>query len=299
MVFAPHGGLEEMCSMAKELQEKSQSIAVFVLGTSHVAEDTSSSGKEDRVKQIERGKRQRAQRRRSRGICGVPPTELGRDPATGREIESGCITGSTQGAKMLLVAVLLLWGIVRHLEATCPATGSHKAVPSPEPELYDCPLYLKNACCTVNIKDKVNTSPEAEPWNRCGHLSTKYKACEHDQTCVRNWNTDLKWSNRTEGTCTSDCISFDKMYKDGKDLCQSTSGDSFKVKSCNCLNMDKHDEQVIKTLMQEDSTKAGINGELPCKEKRSTLNQLRLSIRKRSLFVEDVDGSGSGFPTNE
>ncbi|XP_072347092.1 retbindin [Scyliorhinus torazame] len=243
---------------------------------------------------------------------------------------------------MLLVAVLLLWGIVRHLEATCPATGSHKAVPSPEPELYDCPLYLKNACCTVNIKDKVNTSPEAEPWNRCGHLSTKceqffkqlscfyrcspdatmwaspshsnsllnvplcqgfcdqwYKACEHDQTCVRNWNTDLKWSNRTEGTCTSDCISFDKMYKDGKDLCQSTSGDSFKVKSCNCLNMDKHDEQVIKTLMQEDSTKAGINGELPCKEKRSTLNQLRLSIRKRSLFVEDVDGSGSGFPTNE
>uniref|UniRef100_UPI00398EA2F3 retbindin n=1 Tax=Pristiophorus japonicus TaxID=55135 RepID=UPI00398EA2F3 len=243
---------------------------------------------------------------------------------------------------MLLVAVVLLCGTVRHLEATCQAHGSHKATPSPEPELHDCPLYAKNACCTADIKDKMNTLPEAECWNRCGLLSTKceqffkqlscfyrcspdatiwaspnlpnyllnvplcqsfcdqwYKACENDQTCTRNMNSDLNTSNHTRATCTSECIPYNKMYKDGKDLCESVAGDSFKVRSCNCLSLDKNDERVIKTLMQEDSTKTGFNGELPCSEKRSTVNKLRLSIRKRSLFVEDIDGSGSGFPTTE
>ncbi|XP_060710938.1 riboflavin-binding protein-like [Hemiscyllium ocellatum] len=269
-----------------------------------------------------------------------PHRKSDRDPTPGK---AAVIRRVNASAKMLpLIAVILLCGTVRHLEATCPVTGSHKAAPSPEPDLHDCPLYSKNACCTANIKDKVNTSPEAVSWNQCGRLSTKceqffnqlscfyrcspdvtiwasprhsnsllnvplcqgfcdqwYKACENDQTCVRDWNADLKRSNRTWGICTSDCIPFSKMYKNGKDLCETISGSSFKVRSCNCLNMDENDEEVIKTLMQEDSTKAGINGELPCKEKRSTRNKLRRSIRTHSLFVEDIDGSGSGFPTTD
>ncbi|XP_067829131.1 retbindin [Heptranchias perlo] len=244
-------------------------------------------------------------------------------------------------AKMLLAAVVLLCGTVRHLEATCQAIGSQKTAPSPEPELQDCPLYSKNACCKADAK-KINISPETKYWNQCGLLSTKceqffrqlscfyrcspdaaiwanpnlpnhllnvpichgfcdqwYKACENDRTCARNWNSDLKWSNQIRATCISECTPYNKMYKDGKDMCESLWGDTFKVRSCNCLNMDQNDEQVIKNLMQEDSTKAGSNGELPCREKRSTVNKLRLSIRKRSLFVEDIDGSGSGFQSTE
>ncbi|XP_051898201.1 riboflavin-binding protein-like [Pristis pectinata] len=243
---------------------------------------------------------------------------------------------------MLWIAIVLLCGTVKQLDATCQATGSHKASPSPEPELHDCPLYAKNACCSVDTNNKMSISPETASWNRCGPLSPRceqffkqlscfyhcspdttiwanptlsnhllnvplchsfcdqwYKACKNDLTCTRNWNSGLKSSNATQTNCTSECIPYSKMYRNGRDLCESTDGDSFKVRSCNCLNMDKNDEQVIKALTLEDSTKVGANGKLPCREKRSIMNKLKLSIRKRSLFVEDIDGSGSGFaPTD-
>ncbi|XP_072925237.1 riboflavin-binding protein-like [Hemitrygon akajei] len=243
---------------------------------------------------------------------------------------------------MLWIAIVLLCGTVRQLEATCLATGSHKASPSPEPDLRDCPLYSKNACCSADTYDKMSTSPETASWNRCGPLSTKceqffkqlscfyhcspdttiwansnlsnhllnvplcpgfcsqwYKACKNDLTCTRNWNSGLRSSNATETNCTSECIPFSKMYKSGRDLCESSEGDSFKVRSCNCLNMDKDDEQVIKSVIQGDSTKVGVTAKPECREKRNTMNKLKLSIRKRSLFVEDIDGSGSGFPTTD
>lgn len=239
------------------------------------------------------------------------------------------------------IAVVLLCGAVKQLDAICQATGNHKASPSPEPELHDCPLYSKNACCSVDSNDKMTTSAEIASWNRCGLLSTKceqffkqlscfyrcspdaaiwanhsisnrllnvplchsfcdqwYKACKNDLTCTRRWNYGLK-SNATQTNCTSECIPYSKMYKNGKDLCESADGDSFKVRPCNCLNMDKNDERVMKTLMQDDSTKAGVNGKVTCREKRSITSKTRLPPRKRSLFVEDIDGSGSGFPTTK
>ncbi|XP_069783442.1 riboflavin-binding protein-like [Narcine bancroftii] len=239
------------------------------------------------------------------------------------------------------IAVVLLGGAVKQLDAICQATENHKAFPSPEPELYDCPLYSKNACCSVDSSNKMTTSPEIASWNTCGLLSETceqffkqlscfyhcspdaagwadpsvpdrllnvplcrsfcnqwYKACKNDLTCTRSWNIGLK-SNTSQTNCTSECIPYSKMYKNGKDLCESADGDSFKVRSCICLNMDKSDERVMKTLTQDDSTKADVNGKVMCREKRSVVSKARLPPRKRSLFVEDIDGSGSGFPTTE
>ncbi|XP_078285671.1 riboflavin-binding protein-like isoform X2 [Rhinoraja longicauda] len=247
-----------------------------------------------------------------------------------------------RSAKMLWIAVVLLCGTVEQLDANCQAAWGHKASPSPEPDLIDCPLYSKNACCSADTDDKTSSLPDVEPWNRCGILSTKceqfykqlscfyrcspdtkiwassglpnrlvnvplchsfcdqwYKACKNDLTCTKNWNSGLKPSNSTQTNCTSECIPHSKMYKNGKDLCESSAGDTFTVRSCSCLSLDKGDGRVVAALRRNDSTKAGANGKLPCRDKRSVINKLSRSVHKRSLFVEDIDGSGSGFATTE
>ncbi|XP_062892004.1 retbindin [Mobula hypostoma] len=243
---------------------------------------------------------------------------------------------------MLWIAIVLLCGMVRQLDADCLATGNHKTSPSPEAHLRDCPLYANNACCSVDTSGKMNISLDTASRNSCGSLSSKcqkffkqllcfyhcspdttiwenrtlsdhllnvplchgfcgqwYKACKNDLTCTKNWNSGLWSSNATATNCTSECIPFSKMYKNGRDLCESAEGDSFKVRSCNCLNMDKDDEKVMKSVMQGDSTKDVFTEKPQCRGKRSIMNKLKLSIRKRSLFVEDIDGSGSGFPATE
>ncbi|XP_007905340.1 riboflavin-binding protein [Callorhinchus milii] len=135
-----------------------------------------------------------------------------------------------------------------------------------------------------------------------GFCDQWYSACESDLTCTKDWLTEWK-SNTSGSTCSGKCTPFGEVYKDGKDLCESMWGDSIKVRSCNCLNLNETDKGVIETLRRadsrEDSTKRCLETEAPCRARRSSLlRKLRRSVRKRSIFVEEMEGSGSGFQSD-
>ncbi|MGH0169429.1 UNVERIFIED_CONTAM: hypothetical protein FKN15_059103 [Acipenser sinensis] len=104
------------------------------------------------------------------------------------------------------------------------------------------------------------------------------------------------------------CVS--QMYGGGRELCQSLWGDSFlavpeEEGSCACLTLNASDREVMEDLQGQegspeelDTTKSGLPVRpAPCGQPRSAtappLSGRRQ--RKRSIFIEDVEGSGSGF----
>ncbi|KAI1886781.1 hypothetical protein AGOR_G00199350 [Albula goreensis] len=150
-----------------------------------------------------------------------------------------------------------------------------------------------------------------------------FEACKDDLTCARNWLSD--WKQTPQGNnCTGNCMTYQQMYQDGRDLCENLWGDSFVTvedevrdgtegASCGCLSLSPSDREVMAALRAQeenpdelDTTKTGLpQYRAPCRmqaqPKGSTLPlQARTSndntvMRKRSIFVEDVEGSGSGF----
>ncbi|XP_006631673.2 retbindin [Lepisosteus oculatus] len=142
-----------------------------------------------------------------------------------------------------------------------------------------------------------------------------FEACKEDLICAHNWVSDWEWGPQGNN-CTRNCIPFQQMYTDSKDLCDSLWGDSFVAvddagqgdqSSCACLSLGPSDRQMTEALRAQegnpdelDTTKTGLPPApcrrlptLPPQARRS--NNHRNALRKRSLFVEDVEGSGSGF----
>ncbi|MBN3305794.1 RBP protein, partial [Amia calva] len=142
-----------------------------------------------------------------------------------------------------------------------------------------------------------------------------FEACREDLTCARNWVSDWEWSPQGNN-CTGKCVPYQQMYKDGRELCESMWEDSFRMveegepteeASCGCLTLSPSDQEVVGALRAQegnpdelDTTKSGVPlYPAPCRRpvrppqargsKRNTL------LHKRSIFVEDVEGSGSGF----
>ncbi|KAK6468900.1 riboflavin-binding protein-like [Huso huso] len=132
-----------------------------------------------------------------------------------------------------------------------------------------------------------------------------FDACKDDLTCARNWMRDTPANN-----CTGNCVTFQQMYGGGRELCQSLWGDSFlavpeEEGSCACLTLNASDREVMEALQGQegspeelDTTKSGLPVRpAPCGQPRSAtappLSGRRQ--RKRSVFIEDVEGSGSGF----
>lgn len=118
------------------------------------------------------------------------------------------------------------------------------------------------------------------------------------------------------------------MYQHGRDLCESLWGDAFMTvedeseeageakesgvegegsRSCGCLNLSPSDRDVIAALRAQqddpeelDTTKAGLpQYRAPCQTRFPS--QARSGrrgnsvVHKRSVMVDDVEGSGSGF----
>lgn len=98
-----------------------------------------------------------------------------------------------------------------------------------------------------------------------------------------------------------------QMYKDGKELCETIWDDSFRVSTdpCECLTLtasdtgfsashSRHEDSDITEDLE--ATKAdrrvGRRGLCPGSP---LLQRLKKNLRKRSVFMEDVEGSGSGF----
>lgn len=75
----------------------------------------------------------------------------------------------------------------------------------------------------------------------CSHYCDAwFDACRDDMTCAKNWLKDFElknWANSCKNT--SKCQTFKKVYNDGRGLCESMWGDSFKYTSPNdgpCLH---------------------------------------------------------------
>ncbi|XP_053232413.1 retbindin [Podarcis raffonei] len=136
-----------------------------------------------------------------------------------------------------------------------------------------------------------------------------YDACKEDLTCARNWLTDWHWG--PEGNnCSQDCLSYGQMYKNGKELCETIWDDSFVASTdpCECLTLTASDSAFSASYLrledsdsieEPDTTKEGIErGRTspggPCPG-NPLLHRLRRNMQKRSVFMEDVEGSGSGF----
>ncbi|XP_069460234.1 retbindin [Ambystoma mexicanum] len=141
----------------------------------------------------------------------------------------------------------------------------------------------------------------------CLHFCDEwYDACKEDLTCARNWVSDWQWGP-DGNNCTGDCISYAQMYANGRELCENIWGDSFTAaqEPCQCLTLTDSDLVPRESLTEEgesaeepDITKEGVSGDPgPCQGTRSPfLQKLQQASRhKRSVFIEDVEGSGSGF----
>lgn len=108
------------------------------------------------------------------------------------------------------------------------------------------------------------------------------------------------------------------MYQHGRDLCESLWGDAFMTvedeteeaeggRSCGCLSLGPSDRDVIAALRAQqddpeelDTTKAGLpQYRAPCQTRLPP--QARSGrrgnsvVHKRSVMVDDAEGSGSGF----
>ncbi|XP_071330600.1 retbindin [Trachinotus anak] len=150
-----------------------------------------------------------------------------------------------------------------------------------------------------------------------------FDACRMDLTCARNWARDPRGQN-----CTGACVQYQQMYQHGRDLCESLWGDAFMTvedepedvgeageigvegdgsRPCGCLTLSPSDKDVIAALRAQqddpeelDTTKTGLpQYRAPCQTKLPL--QARGSrkgnsvLRKRSVMVDDGEGSGSGL----
>ncbi|KAJ8283771.1 hypothetical protein COCON_G00026210 [Conger conger] len=151
-----------------------------------------------------------------------------------------------------------------------------------------------------------------------------FEACKADLTCAPNWGSAWKKSPRGNN-CTGKCVTYQQMHQDSRGLCETLWGDAFvtvedearedkEEASCGCLTLSPSDREVIAALRAQeedpdelDTTKAGLpQYRAPCRPKSQPPQGTTLppqaqrssdssSVRKRSLFMEDVEGSGSGF----
>ncbi|XP_008413644.1 retbindin isoform X2 [Poecilia reticulata] len=188
----------------------------------------------------------------------------------------------------------------------------------------ECEGYLKRVSCFYRC------SPDASRWphpHRRSYIQAVplchsfcrdwFDACRMDITCARNWARDPRGQN-----CTGTCVQYQQMYQHGRDLCESLWGDAFMTveddqqeagengaegRPCGCLTLSPSDKDVIAALRAQqddpeelDTTKAGLpQYRAPCQTKLpppvKSGRRANSVLRKRSVEIDDVEGSGSGL----
>uniref|UniRef100_A0A3P9PHY5 Retbindin n=1 Tax=Poecilia reticulata TaxID=8081 RepID=A0A3P9PHY5_POERE len=186
----------------------------------------------------------------------------------------------------------------------------------------ECEGYLKRVSCFYRC------SPDASRWphpHRRSYIQAVplchsfcrdwFDACRMDITCARNWARDPRGQN-----CTGTCVQYQQMYQHGRDLCESLWGDAFMTveddqqeagengaegRPCGCLTLSPSDKDVIAALRAQqddpeelDTTKAGLpQYRAPCQTKLpppvKSGRRANSVLRKRSVEIDDVEGSGS------
>uniref|UniRef100_A0A8D2ZNL2 Retbindin n=3 Tax=Scophthalmus maximus TaxID=52904 RepID=A0A8D2ZNL2_SCOMX len=188
----------------------------------------------------------------------------------------------------------------------------------------ECEGFLKRVSCFYRC------SPDAARWphpHRRSYIQAVplchsfcrdwFDACRMDLTCARNWARDPRGQN-----CTGSCVQYQQMYQHGRDLCESLWGDAFMTveddpedggeagdggRPCGCLTLSPSDKDVIAALRAQrddpeelDTTKTGLpQYRAPCQTKlplQARSGKKGNSVmRKRSVMVDDMEGSGSGL----
>lgn len=183
----------------------------------------------------------------------------------------------------------------------------------------ECEGFLKRVSCFYRC------SPDAARWphpQRRSYIQAVplchsfcrdwFEACRMDMTCARNWARDPRGQN-----CTGSCVSYQQMYQHGRDLCESLWGDAFMTVEdepeelsesapCGCLTLSASDKDKMAALRAQqddpeelDTTKTGLpQYRAPCHTPLPpplTKRRGNSVLRKRSVGVEDGEGSGSGL----
>ncbi|KAJ0001496.1 hypothetical protein NQD34_006516 [Periophthalmus magnuspinnatus] len=213
-----------------------------------------------------------------------------------------------------------------HIQDIFPvSTTSNKNEPWDKcgPLSPECDSFLKRVSCFYRC------SPDAARWPHPQHPSSIqavplchsfcrdwFEACRTDVTCARNWARDPRGQN-----CTGSCVSYQQMYQHGRDLCESLWGDAFMAVEdepeeltentgtpCGCLTLSASDRDKMAALRAQqdnpeelDTTKTGLpQYRAPCHSAPPpppphTQRRANLVLRKRSVGVDDGEGSGSGL----
>ncbi|XP_040263296.1 riboflavin-binding protein-like isoform X1 [Bufo bufo] len=102
-------------------------------------------------------------------------------------------------AVIILVALSFLSAVLCH-HGGCLHGKYHKVAPGPEPNMQECQLYSKSACCPANFTEKLSASPliqvDNHYWNRCGNLSKMCEAYMKKVECFYQCSPDTHhWMN--------------------------------------------------------------------------------------------------------
>jgi folate receptor len=87
---------------------------------------------------------------------------------------------------------------------------------------YSCSPYVGH-WADPKMKQSFKNAPVCS-----SYCDSWYEACKDDVTCAKDWIRDFNYTSDGHNVCKKNCTTFGKMYDNGKDLCESMWGDSFK-----------------------------------------------------------------------
>ncbi|XP_053575369.1 retbindin [Bombina bombina] len=225
-------------------------------------------------------------------------------------------------------------GITFLIGESCLFGRKSKLIPTAEPELRVCRQYSENACCSQDqinapslhpfpwelcgplssrcesylrrVQCMYLCSPHISAWGDpdsatgikelplcqgfCDHW---FDACKEDLIC-----TD---STSSATNCSQGCDTYTQIFGTGRQLCDNIWNHSFVTvpKPCFCITPPGEEPSQDFTPEEPDNNQEGPSGysEL-CPTAPPEIipkQRTRRALRKKRVFVEDVEGSGSGF----
>ncbi|KAM4678265.1 retbindin [Discoglossus pictus] len=232
-----------------------------------------------------------------------------------------------------LLSSFLLFSPSHGSQDSCPF--GKKQSSSREPEVRQCQQYSAKSCCSLGrtflqsgrpfpwdvcgpmsarCEDYVRRvqcmylcSIQISEWRHRGsatgirelplcqrYCDQWYGACKDDLICTGIAKGDKN--------CTMGCATYEEAFGSGRQLCEKIWGRSFIAvpKHCTCINPQGEGGKPPKeTTLEEPDNQEGPSGyQSLCPKRPSATSSRRKGSRtlvKRNIFVEEIEGSGSGF----
>ncbi|XP_053320774.1 retbindin [Spea bombifrons] len=166
-----------------------------------------------------------------------------------------------------------------------------------------CDSYVRHVGCMYLCSPHISAwgSPESATGIKelplCGKFCDQwFDACKDDLICTAG--------NAVGTNCSQECVTYTQAFGSGRQMCDNVWDHSFiaVTEPCFCITPTQQGAGISSenpTPADLDSTQEGPSGasEICSQElqKVPSKKRVRKALRKRSVFVEDVEGSGSGF----